>query len=152
MLSKEEIEKAKGWLSALDIKSEFEAISKEIISQYIEQLENQIEVKETEHKYDVNMIDEVKREAVKLYKEIRQLEQGNKALKKGQASLMVSRKKWKDRYYKEKAKINKLNKMIDEMAKQLTTLALWDNQNERVVIVKTKQDIKQYFEKKVEEK
>ena len=48
--------------------------------------------------------------------------------------------------------IKKQNKIIDEMAKQLTTLALWDNQNERVVIVKTKQDIKQYFEKKVEEK
>ena len=39
MLSKEEIEKAKGWLSALDVKSEFEAISKEILLQYIEQLE-----------------------------------------------------------------------------------------------------------------
>ena len=41
MLAQEEIEKAKGWLSALDIKSEFEAISKEIISQYIEQLEQE---------------------------------------------------------------------------------------------------------------
>ena len=40
-LSKEEIEKAKGWLSALDIKSEFEAISKEIILQYIDQLEQE---------------------------------------------------------------------------------------------------------------
>ena len=49
-------------------------------------------------------------------------------------------------------KNNKQNKMIDEMVKQLTTLALWDNQNERVVLVKTEQDIKQYFEKKVEEK
>ena len=46
---------------------------------------------------------------------------------------------------------NKLNKMIDEMVKQLTTLAVWDNQNERVVILETRQDIKQYFEKKVEE-
>ena len=39
ILSKEEIEKAKGWLSALDIKSEFEAILKETLLQYIEQLE-----------------------------------------------------------------------------------------------------------------
>ena len=41
MLSKEEIEKAKGWLSALDINSEFEAISKEILLQYIKQLEQE---------------------------------------------------------------------------------------------------------------
>ena len=41
MLSKEEIEKAEGWLSALDVKSEFEAISKEIILQYIKQLKQE---------------------------------------------------------------------------------------------------------------
>ena len=40
-MNKKEIENAKGWLSALDIKSEFEAISKEIILQYIEQLEQE---------------------------------------------------------------------------------------------------------------
>ena len=40
-MNKEEIEKAKGWLSSLDIKSEFEAISKEIILQYIDQLEQE---------------------------------------------------------------------------------------------------------------
>lgn len=39
MLSKEEIEEAKGWLSALDIKSEYGATLKEILLQYIEQLE-----------------------------------------------------------------------------------------------------------------
>ena len=39
MLNKEEIEKAKGWLSALDVKSEYEAILKEIILSYIEELE-----------------------------------------------------------------------------------------------------------------
>ena len=43
-MNKEEIEKAKGWLSALDIKSEFEAILKEIILQYIEQLEQENKV------------------------------------------------------------------------------------------------------------
>ena len=40
-MSKEEIEKAKSWLSALDINSEFEAISKEILLQYIEKLEQE---------------------------------------------------------------------------------------------------------------
>lgn len=39
MLSKEETEMAKAWLSSLDVKSEYEAISKEIILSYIEQLE-----------------------------------------------------------------------------------------------------------------
>lgn len=39
MLSKEEIEEAKGWLSALDIKNEYGATLKEILLQYIEQLE-----------------------------------------------------------------------------------------------------------------
>ncbi len=40
MLNKEEIERAKSWLSALDAKSEYEAISKEIVLQYIEELES----------------------------------------------------------------------------------------------------------------
>ena len=43
MLNEEEIEKAKGWLSALDIKSEFEAISKEKLLQYIDELEEYLE-------------------------------------------------------------------------------------------------------------
>ena len=73
MLSEKEIEKAKNWLSALDINSEFEAISKEIISEYIKELENKIEAKEIKHEHDVKMIDEVKGEAVKLYKEIDKL-------------------------------------------------------------------------------
>ena len=126
-------------------------MSNEEIEKAKETMEHWVEY-EKQNKEKINKADELIEIQEILLQYIEQLEQGNKALKKGQASLMVSRKKWKDRYYKEKAKINKLNKMIDEMAKQLTTLALWDNQNERVVIVKTKQDIKQYFEKKVEEK
>ena len=70
---------------------------------------------------------------------IDQLEQENKALKKGQNSLMASRKKWKDRYYKEKAKFDKANKMVDEMAK------VWKQDDYRSI-----EEIKQYFEKKVE--
>ena len=42
MLGNEEIEKAKGWLSALDVNSEFEASSKEIILSYIEELEEKV--------------------------------------------------------------------------------------------------------------
>ena len=76
-MSKEEIEKAKGWLSALDIKSEFEAILKETLLQYIEQLEQEN---------------------------------------------------------------NKLNKIIDEMAKA------WKQDDYRSIEI-----IKRYFEKKVEE-
>ena len=160
MLSEEEIENAKGWLSALDIKSEFEAISKEIISQYIEQLENQIEAKEMEHKYDVNMIDEVKRETVKLYKEIRQLEQENKALKKGQASLMSSRKKWKYRYYKLRRMFKKQNKIIDEMADIIKDYDIDYSDICKYRFVRhcekaptgCKECVKQYFEKKVEGK
>ena len=38
-MNKEEIKISKNWLSALKVNSEFEAISKEIILQYIEQLE-----------------------------------------------------------------------------------------------------------------
>ena len=112
MLSKEEIEKAKGWLSALDIKSEFEAIWKEIILQYIDQLEGYLE--RISKQLDNVAIDQIPIG-------ITELQQEN----------------------------NKLNKIIDEMVEQLTTLALWDNQDKKVVLIKANQDIRQYFEKKV---
>ena len=60
MLSKEEIEKAKGWLSALDIKSEYEEISKEIMLQYIDQLEQ-------ENKSQNKIIDEMAEQLVGLH-------------------------------------------------------------------------------------
>ena len=91
---------------------------------------------------------------------ISQLEQENKALKKGQTSLMSSRKKWKDRYYKEKGKFNKLNKINNEMAKEINK-AYFDEEDfwlwfEKDIINETSNlperiiKIKQYFEEKVE--
>ena len=51
------------------------ANSKEKIFEYIEQLENEIQALKQVHEYDVKMIDEVKGNAVKLYKEIDELEE-----------------------------------------------------------------------------
>ena len=147
MLSKEEIEKATEILKNLhpkiywqspdiltyelkpDVKLE-RAI--ETLLQYINQLENQIEATEMEHKYDVNMIDEVKGESVKLYKEIRKLEQEN----------------------------NKQSKIIDEMAKEVNAKVL--TKEKWCPLLRREKGcydddtclkcIKQYFEKKVEGK
>ena len=114
--SKEEIEKAKEDIKNLRIRylsvdyssslSQTNINNLDILFQYINQLEFQIEAKEKEHKYDVNMIDGVKGEAVKLHKEIR-----------------------------------KLNKIIDEILKA------WKQDDYRSI-----EEIKQYFEKKVESK
>ena len=83
MLNKEEIEKAKEYIEGLiNLFYEFPNPQSvllednkvkyvETLLQYIDQLENQIQAKEMEHEYDVNMIDEVKGNSVKLYKEIR---------------------------------------------------------------------------------
>lgn len=101
MLNKKEIKKAKGWLSALDIKSEFEAISKEIILQYIAQLE-------ADNYESNNRLNE---------------------------------------YIEER---RKLNKMINEMAKQLAGIAIWNNEKEEPLILGDKKEVKQYFEEKVE--
>ena len=83
----------------------------------LEKKDRQIEASNQEHKYDVKMIDEVKGEAVKLYKEIRE----------------------KD-------------KVIDLMAEQLTGLAIFDIEKEEPLILGDKEEVKQYFYKKAEEK
>ena len=49
----------------------------------------------------------------KILNELENLQEENEELRKGQNSLMQSRKKWKDRYYKLKAKSRKI---IDKMA------------------------------------
>ena len=120
MFSKEEIEKAKKKLELMEYKytltnNDDKAI--EILLQYIDRLEFQIQGKEKEHAYDLNMIDEVKGEAVKLYN-----------------------------------KIDKLKKIIDEMSKQLAGIAIWNNEKEEPIILKDEQEVKLYFENKVEEK
>lgn len=125
MLNKEKIEKAKEItqnyikdtpILPYDCLMNIERKSAETLLQYIEQLENKVQAQEMEHKYDVNMIDEVKGEAVKLYK-----------------------------------KINKLNKIIDEMAKQLSELTILDIKKAKYITLGDKEEVKQYFEKKVGE-
>lgn len=54
--------------------------SKEKIFEYIEQLENEIQALQRVHEYDVKMIDEVKGNAVKLYKEIDELKEDKQKL------------------------------------------------------------------------
>ena len=41
------------------------------------------------------------------------------------------------------------NKIIDEMAEQLAGLAIWNNEKEEPLILGDKEDVKQYFERKV---
>ena len=132
MLSKEEIEKAKKIaqnyikdtpILPYDCLMNIERKSAETLLQYINQLEFQIQAKEKEHKYDVNIIDEVKGEVVKLYKEI-----------------------------------NKQNKIIYEMVTMLEELKIcyFKKEDGGELLGKyrcyNKDDWKQYFEKKVEEK
>ena len=135
MLSKEKIEKAKEIMNHWVVyeKENKDKINKadklikiqETLLQYIEELEETEGMKEAIELagLDIKSLLKFKYESKILNNKIKELEQENK----------------------------KQSKIIDEMVKQLTTLALWDNQNERVVILNTKQDIKQYFEKKVEE-
>ena len=77
----------------------------------------------------------------KIRQYIDQLEQENKSLKKGQASLMSSRKKWKNRYYSLKAK-----------NKEAYWKGYIQKQNEAMEICQMCKYRKQYFEKKVEGK
>ena len=46
---------------------------------------------------------------------------------------------------------DKANKIIDEMSKQLAGIAIWNNEKEEPLILGDKEEVKQYFEKKVEE-
>lgn len=56
------------------------------------------------------------REVQSLRRKLEKLQKENEELRKGQNSLMQSRKKWKDRYYKLKAKSKKI---IDLMAQNI---------------------------------
>ena len=145
-------------LAGMDIKSllNFKYENKRLKNK-IDQLEFQIQAKEKENKYDVNMIDEVKGEAVKLYKKIRQLEQENKQLK-------ISYKLMENEAMKDGLKERqKLNKIIDEMAKAYMKVTSEKYrikhicekgkcQNEECHEDDWTECIKQYFEKKAEEK
>ena len=78
MLSKEEIEKneteqAKKWLSALNVNSEFEASLKKNILSYIDDLEFQNQAYKTEHKYNINKMEQLEQENKKLNKIINEM-------------------------------------------------------------------------------
>ena len=135
-MSKEEIEKAKQ-----DIKNSYVMSTKHCLDNENKQLKQSIET---------------------LLQYINQLEQENVALKKGQNSLMASRKKWRYRYYKEKRKSNQQSKIIDEMGEYLAIIRDCPNEdkgsnldcenrcsNDDSLYVEC---WKQYFEKKVEGK
>ena len=127
-MSEKEIEKAKEELKELyrllNPKPSISTNAIKTILQYIEELENKIEAKEMEHEYDIKMIDEVKGEAVKLYKEI-----------------------------------DKLNKIIDEMADIINNCDIDYSDICKYRIVQRcekapegcKECVKKYFEKKVGE-
>ena len=86
------------------------------VLQLLEQEDNKI--KELEYKYNKALTDLVK------------AEKENEELRKGQQSLMQSRKKWKDRYYKLKRDFDyiqhehdRLDKRNNELSEDITTLA-----------------------------
>ena len=146
MLNKEEIEKILLWLRT---DGTIFTTDVEKIENYIQQLENQLKYEKQDY---MQTIYALRSKNIELDRKIDQLEQENKALKKGITSLMASRKKWKDRYYKLRGMFNKQNKIIDEMSEQLAGLTIWDNEKEEPLILMDKEEVKQYFEKKVEEK
>lgn len=49
------------------------------------------------------------------------------------------------------AEIEKKDKQIDLMAEQLAGLTIWDTEKEEPLILTDKEEVKQYFERKVEE-
>lgn len=100
----------------------------------IEKLNFYLSALEQEHNYDVKMIDEVKGEAVKLYKELETLKRDFEIVDHECIRL-------------EQEDIRK-DKIINEMAEQLVKAHAWfysefDNYN--------KEDFIEYFKKKVEE-
>ena len=136
MLNKEEIEKAK-----------------EELNNYIIIINKTKDTEYEWHGYYNNELHELKRDIETLLQYIDQLEKENKALKKGQTSLMFSRKKWKGRYYKLRKMFNKQSKIIDEMANFILDADYEKNKNSnKDYYIRCKEEVKQYFEKKVEGK
>ena len=147
MLSKEEIEKAKEriqkslndiWFGTLYSQEENDEDEK-ILLQYIDQLEQYLE--KISKQLDNVAIDQIPIGIAELQQENKRLTHTNKSYK---------------------GIINKLNKIIDEMAKEINK-AYFDEEDfwlwfEKDIINKTSNlperiiKIKQYFEKKVEEK
>lgn len=101
-MNKEEIEELKRLL----FQDRLTQYGKRKLVKYLEQLEFKVKANEKEHEYDVEMIDNVKGEAVKLYKEINRL---NAILDKVTDKLKEDIKKAKERikYYEKQYKLAK---------------------------------------------
>lgn len=55
-----------------------------------------------------------------------------------------------ERYFQQRAELEKKDKIIDEMAKQLVGLLIFDDKDDLEAILETKEKVKDYFTKKVE--
>ena len=101
-MNKEEIEKLKKLL----FQDRLTQYGKRKLVKYLEQLEFKVKANEKEHEYDVEMIDDVKGEAVKLYKEINRL---NAIVDKVTDKLKEDIEKAKERikYYEKQYKLAK---------------------------------------------
>ena len=121
MLSKEEIEKAKEMLNKL---KDYKVL---VGGGFVE------------------ILTEEEKEAIETFlQHIDQLEQENKTLKFIQECDT-------DRIYQLEQENDTQNKMIDEMVEQLAGLTIWDMEKNEPIILGDKEEVKKYFEKKVEE-
>lgn len=59
--------------------------------------------------------------------------------------------KYKTLYERALSDVVKTDKQIDLMAEQLAGLTIWNSKKEEPLILKDKEEVKQYFERKVEE-
>ena len=98
-------------------------LSKEEIEKAKETMKHWVEY-EKQNKEKINKADELIKIQETLLQYIEQLEQEN----------------------------NKQNKMIDEMAEELVGLTVLDIEKDKFIDLEDKEEAKQYFEKKVEEK
>ena len=106
-----------------DIESSALILEKAIMDNYII-AKGRVNILKIATRQILNFIEEYKnkgsldiiKEKVKANDKITKLQKENEELRKGQNSLMQSRKKWKDRYYKLKAKSRKI---IDLMAQNI---------------------------------
>ena len=142
MLNKEEIEKAKEqtkkWIYNMRTGRRVNIIHKgdkdfcddlETLLQYIDQLEEYLEI--ISKQLDNVAIDQIPIGIAELQQENKRLTHTNKSYK---------------------GMINKQNKIIDEMAEQLSGLPILDIKKAEYITLGNKEETKQYFEKKVEEK
>ena len=71
-------------------------------------------------------------------------------LEKSDASKEQSSMNYYNKYKELKQENKKLNKMNNEMAEQLAGIAIWNIEKDEPIILGDKEEVKKYFEKKVE--